>query len=111
MRLAQTISQSPGAVSSAKNGSTVNAIVAGQVAVTLSCAITFTGSSESGATAQLFKSNDGTNWAAEGSTVSISGASGIVWLEKTLNSAPFWRIQYADASGSYTPTELWKIFV
>lgn len=111
MRITQAVSQSPGVVSGATNGTKVSSLVAGQVAFALSCQISFTGSSESGATVQLQKSNDGTNWANEGTTVSVSGASGVIWVEKSQNTAIFWRIQYADSSGSYTPTELWKFLV
>ena len=109
MRLLDSQKIAVGSVSGAKNSTTINADQGGVLALNLACQISFTGSSESASSAQLFKSNDGTNWVAEGNTVTISGASGVIWLEKQNNTALYWRIQYACGGGSFTPTEQWNL--
>lgn len=60
------------------------------------------------ATVQLQKSNDGTNWANDGSSVSIT-ATGVYWIEKTIGTALQYRATYALASGSMTTSENWVV--
>lgn len=109
LRTLSTVTQSPGSISTGTNGTAVAARVSGATALQVSVQIKFTGSSESGASAQLQKSNDGVSWANEGSTVSISGASGVIWAEKQNNTALFWRVVYAISGGSIDPTETWAM--
>lgn len=52
------------------------------------------------ATVKLQKSDDGTNWADEGSSVSIT-ATGTYWLEKIDPTALYMRVAYSLASGSF----------
>ncbi len=61
---------------------------------------TFTPTALASGSVQLQKSNDGTNWVNEGSSVSV-GASGSFWLEKVDPAGAFMRVAYSLASGSF----------
>jgi hypothetical protein len=61
---------------------------------------TFTPTALAGATVQLQKSNDGTNWSNDGAAVAITG-SGSVWIEKDRPPYRWARLQYTLTAGSY----------
>lgn len=56
-------------------------------------------SAPSGITATLERSNDGVNWAADGTATSITG-NGVYAIEKVSPAFKFYRLAFARTSGS-----------
>lgn len=99
LKVLQNITQSTGSLSAGANG----AAVSSARAKTLSFQCNITASSPTGASVQLQKSNDGTNWANDGSAVSVT-ATGQYWLEKVDPTALNYRVAYAITGGSMSST-------
>lgn len=93
------LTQTTGSLTTAANG----AAVAAARAKTLSFQCTITANTPGSASVQLQKSNDGTNWANDGSSVSVT-ATGTYWLEKVDPTAVYYRVAYAISSGNMSST-------
>lgn len=89
------LTQTTGTLSAAANGGAVPSAKA----KTISFQCNITASSPTGASVQLQKSNDGVNWANDGSAVSVT-ATGQYWLEKVDPAAASYRVAYAISTGT-----------
>lgn len=69
---------------------------------------TFTPTAISGASVKLQKSNDGSNWADEGSATTIT-ADAVVWLEKVDPTAIYMRTQFTLTAGRLSSSNLYVV--
>lgn len=99
LKTISTTTQTTGSLTTAANGAAVSCANAKTVGI--QCVIT--ASSPTGASVQLQKSNDGTSWANDGSSVSVT-ATGTYWLERVDPTSQYVRVAYAISTGSMSST-------